>query len=168
MHRDAGLILAGLILAVIFGALLANQARPQDAVMPEPQPAAVAFSVIAEGDRAKEITERVNYRIRTEPEFLELWEAVHADETPAPLVDFEAHDVLAVFDGERPRAGYDISIVGVEQTEEGELKVTILHEEPGASCVSAEVITSPFELVVVPKVEAPVTREDLVKIKECE
>jgi hypothetical protein len=167
MHKDAGIIFLGLAVAIVFGALLMNYSKESPA--PTPQPAAVSFSLLSEGDYARGITERVNYRIRTEEELAVLWGAIHEDDTmPVPYVDFEAHDVLAVFQGERPSAGYDISVVSVEYTSEGTLKVTVLHEEPGNTCMTSSVITSPFELVVVPKSDAKISREDLVNVKECE
>lgn len=167
MHKDAGLIFLGLVVAIVFGALLMNYAK--EGSENSAQPAAVSFSVLSEGERAASIAARVNYRVRTQEELAQLWEAIHEEDMiPVPFVDFEAHDVLAVFDGERPSAGYDISVVSVEHAPDGTLKVTILHEEPGNTCVTSSVITSPFELVVVPKVDAKISREDLTNIKECE
>jgi len=169
MHRDAGLIFVGLLLALVLGALLMNVSHKEGSVPVENAPAAVSFTLLTEGDVAAEITERVNYRIRTESEFAGLWAALHEDDDmPLPVVDFEAHDVLAVFEGMRPSGGYDISVRSVERTPAGELRVTILHEEPGATCMATSIITSPFELVVVPKSEAKIVREDLTEIKECE
>jgi len=169
MHRDTGLILLGLVLAIIFGALLMNYGRESKPVSTVPTPAGVSFALLEEGSYSGKITERVNYRIRTEPEFASLWNMMHeGDDVPVPVVDFDAHDVLAVFEGERPSAGYAISIMSVETTEAGELKVTLLHEEPGATCLTSQVITSPFELVVVPKIDAQITREDVLFVQECE
>lgn len=166
MNRDTVLIALGLLLAIVLGALLMNYGSLRPA---GEQPAAVSFSVLAEGEQSGDITKRVNYRIRTESEFASLWTALHADdEMPVPHVDFEAHDVLAVFEGEKMSGGYDISVVSVMTKDDGTLAVTILHEEPGASCLTTSVITSPFELVVVPKVEAKIRREDLTTVRECE
>lgn len=166
MHRDAILIFLGLVLAIVAGALLMNYAKgPSD--LPQ-EPAAAGFSVITDGNYATAVEKRVNYRIKTEDEFASLWNFLHADDQiPVPTVDFEAHDVLAVFDGLHPTGGYDISVVAVEPID-GVLKVTILHEEPGTSCITTEVVTSPFELVVIPKSEAPIERIDLTEINECE
>lgn len=167
MHKDAGIIFLGLAVAIVLGALLMNYSKESEGATV--QPAAVSFSLLSEGESAKTITERVNYRVRTAEELGVLWEAIHEDDMmPVPFVDFEAHDVLAVFEGERPSAGYDISVLSVEHGSDGTLTVTILHEEPGNTCMTATVITSPFELVVVPKIDAKISREDLTSIKECE
>lgn len=169
MHKDGVLIFGGLIIAIVLGALLMNYAAPEDSLALPPQPAAVPFSILTEGENSGDVAERVNYRIRTQPEFETLWTLVHEnDGMPVPLVDFDAHDVLAVFEGERPSGGYDISVVSIERTAEGALAVTILHEEPGESCLTTSVITSPFEFVVVPKSDEPIVRTDLTSIKECE
>jgi hypothetical protein len=76
--------------------------------------------------------------------------------------------VLAVFEGERPSGGYDISVVSVMDNGDGTLAITILHEEPGAACMTTSVITSPYELVVVPKSDSRLVREDLTSVRECE
>lgn len=167
MHKDAGIIFVGLAVAIVFGALIMNYSSGSSSALP--QPAAVSFSLLSEGEYAQGITERINYRIRTEEELALLWKTIHEDdEMPVPFVDFEAHDVLAVFEGERPSSGYDITVVAVENAPDGTLKVTVLHEEPGNTCMTSSVITSPFELVVVPKSDSKISREDLVSIKECE
>ncbi len=167
MHRDTALIGTGLVVAIILGALLIT--HDKSAQTRNTQPAAVSFAVLHEGEQSGEIATRVNYRIRNEDEFASLWLALHSDDSmPVPVVDFEAHDVLAVFEGERPSAGYDISIVSVMDQGDGTLAVTILHEEPGATCITNSVITSPFELVVVPKLDLKISREDLTTTRECE
>lgn len=169
MHKDGVLIFFGLIIAIALGGLLMNYSAMHEPEQIQVQPAAVPFSVLTEGEHSGSVTERVNYRIRTEPEFEKLWGMLHEDDgMPMPTVDFDAHDVLAVFDGERSSGGYDISVVSIEETPEGTLAVTILHEEPGASCLTTSIITNPFELVVVPKSEAPLVAKDLTNIQECE
>lgn len=166
MNRDTVLIALGLVVAIVLGAILLSY----DSSAPiNNQSAAVSFAVLHEGEQSGEITERVNYRIRTEDEFASLWMALHTDDaTQVPYVDFEAHDVLAVFEGERPSGGYDISVVSVMERGDGTVAVTILHEEPGATCMTISVITSPFELVVVPKSDSKISREDLTSVRECE
>jgi len=168
MQQDTVVIGLGIGVAIILGSLLLAYGDDTGAVH-HAQPAAVSFSVLAEGEQSGEITQRVNYRIRTEPEFTALWEALHTDDLmPVPFVDFEAHDVLAVFEGERPSGGYDISVVSVMDNGDGTVTVSILHEEPGNTCMTTSVITSPFELIVVPKSDAKIIREDLTTTRECE
>lgn len=134
---------------------------------PQEAPAAVAFSVLAEGDQAG-MDERKNYRIRTSEELSYFWTLSHGEHAPpVPTVDFEAHDVLVVFDGQKPSGGYDIGVTRIVDAA-ARREVTIRHVEPGSGCITASVITSPFEFVVVQRSEAPLSRTDFTEVTECE
>jgi len=134
---------------------------------PTGAPAAVTISVLSRGDEAG-MDERKNYRIQSAAELEHFWAVSHGEDgPPVPIVDFEAHDVLAVFEGLKPSGGYEIAVAQVVDGPSVR-EVTIRHVEPGASCVTTSVITSPFELVVVPKNDAPIKRTDLTEIAECE
>jgi hypothetical protein len=134
---------------------------------PSEAPAAVAVAVLSRGDQAG-MEERKNYRIQSAAELAYFWLISHGENgPPVPLVDFEAHDVLAVFEGLKPSGGYEITVAEVVDGPSVR-EVTIRHVEPGASCITTSVITSPFELVVVPKNDAPIRRTDLTHVTECE
>lgn len=135
--------------------------------VPSKAPAAVAITVLSEGDQAG-MQERKNYRIVSPEELQYFWMLSHGEAgPPVPTVDFEAHDVLVVFDGMQSSGGYDIAVTSV--VDHGDYReVTIRHVEPGASCITTSVTTSPFEFVVVPGSERPLKRVDLTEVLECE
>lgn len=93
-------------------------------------------------DRARQVA------VRTEAEWMELWRA-HAPDRPAPAVDFSRQMVLGVFMGSRPSAGYSVAITNVHP--ENNTLVVDYHElRPEQGAITAQVVTSPFQIVAVP------------------
>ena len=66
--------------------------------------------------------------------------------------------VAAVFLGSRPTAGLPFEIVGRGQ-QAGALVVQYRETKPGADAIAAQVITSPFQLVAMPKADGDVKFE---------
>ncbi len=87
-------------------------------------------------------------------------EAARCRERPLPAVDFAREAVAAVFLGTRPTGGYGVEIVGAGQ-KAGAFVVQYRETKPGADAIAAQVITSPFLLVAMPKVDGDVTFERL-------
>jgi hypothetical protein len=86
---------------------------------------------------------------RSVEEWSKLW-TQHAGERTRPAVDFTKEVVVAVFMGTRPTAGFSIEITRVR--EEGPaLVVTYKETRPAPGGVTAQVLTSPFQIVAVPK-----------------
>ena len=86
---------------------------------------------------------------RSVDEWSKLW-TQHAGERTRPSVDFTKEVVVAVFMGTRPTAGFSIEIVRVRQ--EGAAVVVSWREtRPAPDSVTAQVLTSPFHIVAVPK-----------------
>jgi PrcB C-terminal len=94
-------------------------------------------------DRARQVV------ARTQAEWLETWR-MHDYERPAPPVDFARQMVLGVFMGSRPTAGFEVDITRVHD-EGGTLVVDYRETGPASRAVAAQVITSPFHLVAVPR-----------------
>jgi hypothetical protein len=86
---------------------------------------------------------------RSAGEWNTLW-SQHAGEKARPAVDFNREIVLAVFLGTRPSAGYSVEIVGARE-EGGALVVTYRESRPQPGAVAAQVLTSPYHFVAVPK-----------------
>jgi PrcB C-terminal len=87
--------------------------------------------------------------VRSVAEWTALWTR-HAGERPRPAVNFARDMVVGVFLGSRPTAGFDVEIVGAR--EEGDALVVQYREtRPAAGNVTAQVLTSPYHLVAVPK-----------------
>ena len=87
--------------------------------------------------------------VRSDAEWSTLW-SQHAGERARPAVDFSKEMVLAVFLGTRSTAGYSVEIVGARE-EGGALVVSYRESRPPSGSVTAQVLTSPYHLVAVPK-----------------
>ena len=90
--------------------------------------------------------------VRTADEWTKLW-TQHAGERPRPSVDFNKEMVIAIFMGSRPSAAFTIEITGVEE-QAGMLVVSYKETRPAPDRVAAQILTSPFHIVAVPKVGA--------------
>ena len=72
------------------------------------------------------------------------------DSRPAPDVDFSRSIVVGVFLGTRPTAGYGVTITAVT-SKAGGATVDYVEQKPAPGRMTAQVLTSPFHLVTVPK-----------------
>jgi hypothetical protein len=87
--------------------------------------------------------------VQSAAEWSALW-SQHAGERARPAVDFTKEMVLAVFLGTRPTAGFSVEIVGARE-DGGALIVSYRETRPAPGGVTAQVLTSPYHLVAVPK-----------------
>lgn len=158
--RDVIIIGIACLAAILLGGwLYFNDLHPSTT----PTPAGI--TVLDQGSYSGSITERKNYRLDTQEEIDELWRMVHG--TGAPLIDFSTREVLAVFDGTHSTGGYDISITAVAE-KDGRQNVTIVHGVPGAKCLTSEAISSPFQIVSLPKSMLPLSHDDVTETRDCE
>ena len=86
---------------------------------------------------------------RTDAEWTRVW-TLHAGERTKPAVDFSKDIVVALFLGSRPTAGFTVEIVGVRE-EGATLVVSYRETRPTPGSVAAQILTSPFHIVAVPK-----------------
>ncbi len=86
---------------------------------------------------------------RTAGEWTKLW-AAHDGSRPRPAVDFTKDVVAAVFLGSRPSAGYGVEIVRARQSG-AMLVVSYKETRPAPDGVAAQVLTSPYHIVAIPK-----------------
>lgn len=130
---------------------------------------AVAFESVSKGAYASDITAQTNYRITSGEELSILWGMIHGNEPPPiPRVDFETEEVLAVFDGTHSSGGYSIQVARI--VDESLTRVVYVEQlRPAENCSVPSVLTSPYELVVVPKLEGSrtITHVDTVVTNEC-
>jgi protease stability complex PrcB-like protein len=87
--------------------------------------------------------------IRTPEEWTALWNE-HAAERPRPAVDFSKEMVVGVFLGSRPTAAYSVAIVDTLAKDDA-LLIRYRATEPRRGAITAQVITFPYHLAVVPK-----------------
>lgn len=149
-------ILVGLSLASVFvgGYLIfyGQRAAPAGMVDATGQPAAVVAPVpvitLASGELSS-VDARVNYLVVAKNQLDALWKNVDASSSE-PKIDFNTHEVLAIFAGPEPSTGYAVSVSGVED-QSGVRTVHILLTQPGSGCADVHATVHPFELVAVPK-----------------
>ncbi len=96
------------------------------------------------------------------------WQQLHnglvAD--PLPAVDFTRDMVVLVAAGQRPTGGTSVRVDGVA-AEPGGAVVRYTVTEPGAGCMSTQVITAPVVVVRVPRVAGPVRFERRAARADC-
>jgi hypothetical protein len=86
---------------------------------------------------------------RTASEWSALW-MQHAGGRALPGVDFSKEVVVAVFLGTRSSAGYGVEIVRAR--EEGPVLVVSYKEtRPAPDSVTAQILTSPYHIVAIPR-----------------
>ena len=94
---------------------------------------------------------------RTAAEWNALWR-LHAPDRPQPKVDFGREMVAAVFLGSRPSAGFAIDILGTKE-DAGTLVVQYRATQPAQGQLSAQVITSAYAIVALPRRDGTVRFE---------
>ena len=97
--------------------------------------------------------------VKTPAEFAALWKS-HAADRRMPDVDFTTNMVVGIVLGSRPTAGYGAEIVSA-LPESGVLVVKYRETRPSPDLIAAQMLTSPFHLVSVPKLDGPVRFEKL-------
>jgi protease stability complex PrcB-like protein len=97
--------------------------------------------------------------VRDEGAWEMLWR-VHAPTRPSPPVDFASEIVVGVFAGTRPSAGFGVEIVGYHLNGD-DVVVQYRESSPPRGAITAQVLTTPYHLVVIPKRTGNVTFEKL-------
>jgi uncharacterized membrane protein len=114
-----------------------------------------ALTTIAQGD-ASRVLEPRRIVARTDDEWRALW-AIHAGpDADTPALDMARVIVAAAFAGEKPSAGYALEIARADTTAGG-VDLVVLERQPGPGAAFAQIITSPFHIVAVPKGGGEVT-----------
>lgn len=163
MKRDWIIILGVCVAAIVIGGGFFLISSGASSVGPGQEMGKV---VLAEGDTAQ-MTDRKNYRINNQDEYVSIWSLAYGPEaTEPPFVDFATQEVLAVFDGQRPTGGYAIEVTNVSDGS-GKRNVSITHLLPGENCVVTDALTSPFQIVAVPASSREINRIDIDSVVAC-
>lgn len=161
--RDAIIIFVAIILATAVGGYLYLNGGPAfngSLVNVSLQPAA-SFIVIAEGQDSGSVDRRTNFRIMSDEELRELWPMIYGlGGTAIPSVDFSKEEVIAVFDGSHSSGGYRVEVTEVTDAD-GKRTVHITRHAPTDDCSVTSAITSPFQIIKVPKTDLPLTKEEI-------
>jgi hypothetical protein len=94
---------------------------------------------------------------RTTGEWSALWKA-HNPGRPAPAVDLSREMVIGLFMGSRPTAGYSVRITGIERRDDA-LVIKYDESAPPRGALTAQVLTSPYHIVAIPKADGEVKFE---------
>ena len=116
-----------------------------------PPPRTVDKGDFSNVDDAKQVV------VRADAEWRALWRQ-HAGERELPHIDFGKEMIVGVFMGSRPTAGYDTVITKTLEAN-GVLRVWYRERTPARGLILAQVLTSPFHLVAVPKTASEVKFE---------
>lgn len=125
------------------------------AAMPPP-----AFTTVEKGQDSA-VEDARNVTVRSQAEWIKVWR-MHNFEKPAPKVDFTKDMVVGVFMGGRSSAGFNVEIVGA-RVEAGKLVVQYREDVPARGTMTAQILTSPYHLVSVPRVDGDVKFEPVTK-----
>ena len=129
-------------------------------VMAALQPLRPPLRAIDRGPRSQVSSERL-VAVRDEAEWSRLWSA-HAPERPRPPVDFSTEMVVGVFAGTRPTPGYGVEIAGWREAA-GIVVVAYRETAPPRDAIAAQVLTSPFAIVTIPRHPGEIAFEKLDK-----
>ena len=122
------------------------------------QTATPSFRTVEKGaqslvDSARQVT------ARTDAEWQAIWRQ-HSPARALPAVDFAREMVVGIFLGSRPTAGYGADVAAVRD-EQGVLIVQYRETQPGPERITAQVLTSPYHLIAVPKHDGAVRFEKI-------
>jgi len=166
--RDTIIVIVLAFVAIAIGAwfffynpMPTGQATP--AVALTPTAVDVPFTVLSSGTQSS-VLERKNYLITSDAELRQLWKMI-GNTDPAPTVDFTQNEVIAVFAGTEPTAGYTIAVSKI--LDATERLVTITLDKPGGSCVLADMITAPYQIISLAKSSLPLAHQELDTTTSC-
>lgn len=97
--------------------------------------------------------------VRTQAEWLVLWREHSSLQLPGPelpQIDFESQMLIAVFLGERPTSGFGVQLqrlraLAAVQGQAPQLEALALESRPDPDTLQAQVITSPFHMLLAPR-----------------
>jgi len=107
-----------------------------------------AIKTIDKGDQSN-VDEARQVVVRTDAEWNTLWTR-HGGDRKKPAVDFSKEMVIGVFMGSRPSAGYTTTIVSTV-SKDGQMIVRYEEKMPAKGTLTAQILTSPYHLVTLPK-----------------
>ncbi|KND50778.1 MAG: hypothetical protein ABA06_04810 [Parcubacteria bacterium C7867-001] len=162
--RTKLVILLACVALIALGAYLLTQQEPEKRAAVHTGP--VTWDVLAEGTSTAQTIDRKNYRLRNSEELASVWEIVHGPKAKPPVVDFDKHEVLAVFDGPHATNGYGIAVSRIADTEEGRV-VTITHTAPEKGCEPKRVAFRPYQLVLVAPTQGALSHTDETVAIDC-
>ena len=142
---------------------------PQPSASPSMEKVVFTPIEIQSGDNGGFKT-NTNLVISTQEEFLKIWDqafAYYMNKETAPSIDFEKNVVLLVALGQKTSGGHTIKVSSVVETKDSTI-VNILKTSPGKSCMTAEVITYPYQIVQIEKPIKNIQFSAIEKVIDCD
>jgi hypothetical protein len=131
-------------------------------------PGTVSFSTIQRGDQSG-IQSRQQRVIRTKHEYDQMMNQLGSVYSPAPVypdVDFNTYMVIAVFMGMQTSGGFETRIEEIGETSAG-IQVIAREISPGINCMVTDVITYPYHIVRLRKINKTVKYTFVPDVKLC-
>ena len=107
--------------------------------------------------------------VHDQQSWLNLWSQMARNRVPtppAPAVDFTQNMLLVAAAGDRPTGGFSVAITEVTQVGGG-LAANVTVTSPGSNCVVTQAITSPVQVVSIPRSNMAVNFQVRQEIRNC-
>ncbi len=141
-----------------------NQVKECASKGKKPQcPNPVNYTPIDKGSHSG-IREAKQVAIKNQQEWSELTKK--SDLSNLPNVNFQKKMVLAVFQGSKPTGGYSVKVADVCKTQ-SKTRVEIVSKKPGKNCVVTQALTTPYEMVIIPKIKQQIAFSSESQSKRC-
>lgn len=166
IHSAASLLAPALLAAAPLGCQGTTMPTPRSTTTAVADQSSSIVRLYAAAHSAYEMAEETVVRDRAAWEAA--WQQLHNGlaAEPLPAVDFTRDMVLLVAAGQRSTGGTSVRVDSVTAGAGGAL-VRYTVTEPGAGCMSTQVMTAPVEVVRVPRVAGAVRFERRVARSEC-
>jgi len=156
-------ILCGLAAAAVAVGVFIFSASGGFLLSSQPAAATVPFAELAHGARSL-VSTRVNYLITSADQLTALWKLVETTQKE-PAIDFTKNTVVAVFAGQRPTTGYAIAIANIVDGLQRLVSVKV--SVPDTTCIEAQMVTAPYQIVSLPATTLSFTHEDTIATTSC-
>jgi len=139
--------------------------------MPEPRPAVLGrlrFRTVASGDGAAgSLRDPAGFVVDGEARWKRVWRKLTGGDSGRPRVDFDRRRLLVVAQGRKPSGGHRIRITRLEGLPDG-IVADVREVSPAPGCPTAQVLTSPYHVVSIPRVERRVDFVRTQEVRDCE
>ncbi|TVR88010.1 MAG: protease complex subunit PrcB family protein [Spirochaetaceae bacterium] len=140
-----------LTLVLISGLFFSCVSGPAHGESPQRSP---GYQTVARGSYSGVLSQR-EVLIESEAAFERLWRELHSGRSPVPQkpsINFETHQIAAVFAGEKPSGGFSVEVTTI-QTEEDYLTIYFQEQSPSPGDIVTQALTQPYHIVQFPRTE---------------